>query len=113
MKKLKQLFAYILWTIVSIVLGITYMRIVLGANNIPKEGLGYLAHMFYNWGLFHVGVIIGLVIMLLFILLDVFYLKKKLKNKGKLISIQFGALMIITAFVVLVHYLLEKVIDVI
>jgi len=113
MKHLKQLFIYLNWTILALVLGITYMRIVLGANNVPKEGLGYLAHMFYNWGLFHVGVIIGLVITALFILLDVFYLKKKLKNKDKLISIQFGALMIITAFVVLVHYLLEKVIDVI
>ncbi|WGH75177.1 hypothetical protein P8625_14040 [Tenacibaculum tangerinum] len=103
MKKLKQIAIYTLWTIVSIVLGIMYMRIVLGANNIPKEGLGYLAHMFYNWGLFHVGLIIGLVITLLFILLDVFCLKKKLKNNGKLISIQFGALMIVTAFVIVVH----------
>ncbi|SHF59599.1 hypothetical protein SAMN05444344_0701 [Tenacibaculum mesophilum] len=89
------------------------MRIVLGANNIPKEGLGYLAHMFYNWGLVTVGGIVGLVIAVLFILLDVFYLKKKLKNKGKLISIQFGVLMIVTAFVIVVHYLLEKVIDII
>lgn len=89
------------------------MRIVLGANNIPKEELGYLAHMFYNWGLFHVGLIIGLVITLLFILLDVFYLKKKLKNKGKSTVVQFGLLLIIAITVGIIHYVLEKVIDVI
>lgn len=89
------------------------MRIVLGANNIPKEGLGYLAHMFYNWSLFHIGLVIGLVITLLFILLDVFYLKKKLKNNGKSTAVRFGWLLIITITVGVIHYVLEKVIDII
>ncbi|RLK00446.1 hypothetical protein [Tenacibaculum discolor] len=113
MKILKQIATYTLWAIVSIVLGITYMRIVLGANNMPKEGLGYLAHMFYNWGLFHIGLVVGLVITFLLILLDVFYLKKKFKKKGKLIIVQFGALFIITIVVAIIHYVLEKVIDII
>jgi len=113
MKYLKQLVRYVLWMLISIVVGITYMRVVLGANNVTKQGFGYIYHMFYNWSLFHVGLVIGLVIALLFILLDVFYLKKKLKNKGKSTAIRFGSLLIITIIVGVIHYVLEKVIDII
>ena len=89
------------------------MRIVLGANNISKEGVGYLFHMFYSWGLMHVGLVIGVIIALLFLLLDIFYIKKKFKKNDKLIIVQFGALFIITIIVAVIHYILEKVIDVI
>lgn len=113
MKLLKQLLTYLIWTSLSLLLGMGYMRIVLGANNMPKEGLGYLFHMFYNWGLFHIGLVVGLVIAFLFILLDIFYLKKRFKKKDKLIFARFGTLLTIAIVVVLIHYILEKVIDVI
>lgn len=113
MKLLKQLLTYLIWTSLSLLLGMGYMRIVLGANNMPKEGLGYLFHMFYNWGLFHIGLVVGLVIAFLFILLDIFYLKKRFKKKDKLIFARFGTLLTIAIVVALIHYILEKVIDVI
>lgn len=113
MKTLKQILIYIIWTITAIVLGICYMRIVLGPNNASDEGIWYLLYMFYNWGLLHIGLIIGFIIAFLFILLDVFYLKKKLKKNIKSIITRLVVLLVITAIVGVIHYILEKVIDVI
>lgn len=113
MKLLKQLLTYLIWTSLSLLLGIGYMRIVLGSNNTSKDGLGYLFHLFYSWGLFHVGLVVGLVIAFLFILVDFFYLKKRFKKKDKLIIVRFGSLLTLTIVVAAIHYILEKVIDVI
>lgn len=89
------------------------MRIVLGANNVLKEGVGYLFHLFYNWGLLYVGGVVGLIIALFFIVLDVFYLKKRFKNNLKSTIIRLVILLLITTAVGIVHYILEKIIDVI
>ncbi|WP_299242923.1 hypothetical protein [uncultured Aquimarina sp.] len=113
MKFLKQILTYLIWTTITILLGIGYMRIVLGPNKASTEGLWYLLHIFFDLGLFHVGLVIGVVIAFLFILLDIFYLKKKLKSNIKSSVIRFGFLLVITAFVSIVHYVLEKVVDVI
>lgn len=113
MKILKQLLTYLIWTALALLLGITYMWIVLGPNTMAKEGVGYLFHMFYNWALVHVGAIVGLAIAILFILLDAFYLKKKLKQYKNTITIRFMVLFVIAVVVSGIHYVLEKVIDVI
>ncbi|WP_103070128.1 hypothetical protein [Aquimarina sediminis] len=113
MKTLKQILTYLVWTAVSLILGIVYMRIVLGSNNASSEGLWFLLHVFYNFGLLYIGAIIGGVTALLFILLDVFYLKKKLKNNIQATIIRFMFLIGITMVVAIIHYVLEKVIDVI
>ncbi|MFI1770327.1 hypothetical protein [Thalassobellus citreus] len=89
------------------------MRLVLGANDVSKEGVGYLYYLFYNWGLVNVGLIVGLVIAVLFILFDVFYLKKKLKWYKHSWAIRFVLLLTISFVVAIIHYVLEKVIDVI
>ena len=89
------------------------MRLVLGANTVSEEGLGYLLHLFYDIGMIQVGLWVGSAIAICFVLLDVFYLRKKLKNNPKKTIIRLAALLIITVLVALVHYILEKVIDVI
>lgn len=113
MKHLKQLLIYLIWIVLAVILGIIYMRLVLGTNNVPKEGVGYLFYMFYSWGLVYVGLIVGLVIAVLFILFDVFYLKKKLKQYKHKWAIRFVILLAISIVVAFVHYVLEKIIDVI
>lgn len=113
MKIFKTIKSYLGWTVIALVLGLSYMRMVLGANNTSKEGIGYLWHLFYNWGLVHIGLLIGFVIAFLFILFDVLYLKKKLESNRKLTMIRFGILLLIAIIVAFIHYLLEKVIDVI
>ncbi|MBG6130350.1 hypothetical protein IWQ47_001567 [Aquimarina sp. EL_43] len=113
MKALKQIFTYLIWIAVSLILGIVYMRILLGPNKVPSEGLWYLFHIFYNLGLLHIGARIGGVMAFLFIILDVFYLKKKLKNNIQATITRFILLLGIAMIVGVVHYILEKVVDVI
>lgn len=113
MNLLKQIVCYLTWSIIAIVFGIVYMRIVLGANITTANGIGYLFSLFYNWGLFHIGVIVGVVITILFILIDVFYLKKKQQNNLQLTITRLACLIIIAMFVGTIHYMLEKVIDII
>ncbi|WP_074407316.1 MULTISPECIES: hypothetical protein [Aquimarina] len=113
MKALKQVLTYLIWIAVSLILGIVYMRILLGPNKVSSDGLWYLLHIFYNLGLLHIGGSIGGVIALLFILLDVFYLKKKLKNNIQATITRFMFLIGITMVVAVIHYVLEKVVDVI
>lgn len=112
-KILKIIKSYLGWTVIALLLGHSSMRMVLGANNTSKEGFGYLWYLFYNWGLVHIGLLIGFVIVFLFILFDVLYLKKKLESNRKSTMIRFGILLMIAVIVVFIHYLLEKVIDVI
>lgn len=113
MRILKRIAYYLFWIFIALVLGVGYMRIVLGANEVTSEGLGYLFYLFYNIGLLQVGTIIGSVIAVLFILLEVCYLQKHLKNNTKSMMIRFGILLIISVCIAVIHYLLEKVIDVI
>lgn len=89
------------------------MRLVLGANTVSEEGLGYLLHLFYDIGMIQVGLWVGSAIALCFVLLDIFYLRKKLKSNPKRTVIRLAVLLMITVLVAIVHYLLEKVIDVI
>lgn len=113
MQTLKHLLSYLVWIILSLLLGIGYMRFVLGPNTVSEEGLGYLLHLFYDIGMIQVGLWIGGTIAICFVLLDVFYLRKKLKDNPKKMVIRLVVLLMITVLVAIVHYLLEKVIDVI
>jgi len=117
MRILKHILTYLLWTVLSLLIGIGYMRLVwrlvLGPDVVSKEGLGYLWYLFFTVGTIQVGLWVGGAIALCFVLLDVFYLRKKLKNNPKKTLIRLAALLFITVLVAIVHYFLEKVIDVI
>lgn len=94
-------------------LGICYMRILVGPFNITKEGIGYILYIFYNLGLFYVGLAVGIVIALFFILFDFLCLKKKLQNNKNAMLVRLGFLFFIATIVAGTHFLLEKVIDII
>lgn len=113
MKTLKQIFVYLIWVVVSLMLGIGYMRIILGPREKPTTILSFIFNLIYDLGLFHVGIRIGLIIAFLYVLLDVFFLKKKLKYTIKTVGIRFMILLAITCIVAIIHYILEKVIDII
>jgi RsiW-degrading membrane proteinase PrsW (M82 family) len=110
---LKHIFTYLFWTILSLTIGFGYMRLLLGPNDISEEGISYLLHLFFVIGMIKVGLWVGGAIAICFVSLDIFYLRKKLKNNPKRTVIRLAALLIITVLVAIVHYLLEKVIDVI
>lgn len=91
------------------------MRLVLG--EIPNEesynGFGFFLNLFYSYGIIYVGSIIGGIIALLFIVTDVFILKKRLDNNLKSLIIRIVVLFGIAFFVGIIHYIFEKVLDII
>lgn len=89
------------------------MRLLLGSIKINQEGLNYVFYKFYQWGIFYIGSIIGLIIAFIFIVLDVFYLKKKHNITRPYTLMRLLMMLIITVVVVILHYILEKGIDVI
>lgn len=91
------------------------MRLLLG--EIPDEesynGFGFFLNLFYSYGIIYVGSIIGGIIALLFIVTDVFILKKRLSNTPKSALVKIAILLVISLLVFILHYFLEKVIDII
>lgn len=114
MKVIKPIFVYLGWILISLILGIAYMRLLLGENNFAKDSVtDHFFTVFYHWGIFYVGITIGIITAFLFIMTDVLIVKRKLTNKSKLTFIRIGVLLTIITMVTLLHYFLEKVIDVI
>lgn len=111
MNILKQILSYSIWIVLSFLLAFTYMRIVLGAKQ--TTGISKLFNWIYDLALFQVGSILGGVIAFLFVLIDVLYLKKRLQNHTKKIGIRFVVLIGIAVVIVAIHYICEKVIDII
>lgn len=115
MRIVKHLLTYLLWTMLSLLMGIVYMRLLLGdiAQDESIGGFGYLLKVFYLHGLFFIGLPFGAIIALLFIAIDWFFLSKKHKPKANRTLMRIALLLAITVFVAIVHYVLEVVIDVI
>lgn len=115
MRLAKQILTYLFWTMLSLLIGIIYMRLLLGdiAEDESIGGFGYLLKVFYLHGLFLIGLPFGAIIALLFIGIDWFFLRKKRKQGANKIVARITLLLTITAFVAMVHYVLEVVIDVI
>ena len=112
MNILKQILAYLFWTGMALLLGICHMWVLLGPRESSTGFFRVLNDIIYYLGLI-LGLKIGGIIALLFIILDIFYLKKKLKSNMKSTIIRFFILVIIAVAVGITHYVLEKVIDVI
>lgn len=111
MKIIKQILGYVIWIMLSFLLAFTYMRIVLGTKQ--TTGISKLFTWIYDLAMYQIGSILGAIIAFLFVLLDVVYLKNKLKGHSKKTSIRLGVLLIIAVLVGATHYLLEKVMDII
>lgn len=105
--------SYLPWTIVSLLSGIAYIRLLLGSNPVPEKGIWAILHMFLKIGMLRVGLTLGAVFALAFILADVFYLKQKLGHGLQATALRALCFIGIGIFVAVVHYILEKVIDVI
>lgn len=115
MRIVRHLLTYLLWTILSLLIGIGYMRLLLGdiAEDENIGGFGYLLKVFFMHGLVLIGLPFGALIALLFIAVDWFFLRKKLKQGKNKILMRIALLLATTVFVAVVHYFLEVVIDVI
>jgi len=110
---LKQMLAYLVWIVLALIMGVCHMWILLGPKGGVSTGFMHIFDLIYDLALVSIGLITGSVIAFLFILTDIFYLKKKLKNNTKSNFIRFFILIAIAIIVGITHYVLEKVIDVI
>lgn len=113
MSTFKRILVYFIWSLIAFLSAFIYMRVILGAK--PESSSVFMA-MFgwlYEYAFIYIGLIIGSIITFLFILTDAFYLNKRLKNSLKSTIIRFFIIIFIAVIVGLVHYILEKVIDVI
>ena len=89
------------------------MRIILGAKPESASAFMKMLSWLYDYVFLNVGLAIGSIVSVLFILTDIFYLKRKLSIGIKATIIRFFILVFITLVVGTTHYILEKVIDVI
>ena len=112
MKAVKQILKYLIWIAIALLLGVCHMLILFGPKEASSGLLGVANDMVYLLGML-LGLKIGVLIALIFILLDVFYLKKKLKEHKIATFIRFVILVAIAVIIGVSHYILEKVIDVI
>ena len=109
----KQLFNYCFWAVMSFLAAFGCMRIMLGPRPESSKGFMRIFDFIYDIVMIELVPIIGGIIAFLYILIDIVYLKKKLKNNSKSILLRFLTIIIITLIVGTTHYLLEKVIDII
>jgi len=112
MKIIKQILNYVLWLLLAFLFAIGYIRIIIGPKSEKLDGI-FIFDLLYNFAFIYTVPIIGGVIGGIFILLDIFYLKKKLNNNTRNFGIRFLIMFPITLIVAVIHYFLEKVIDVI
>ncbi len=110
MRILKILFNYILWAITCVLLGMLSVRIELGKP--PKDATGFLAifNGLDSFIIFYVGGILGLIAFGFFILINQFYINKRIKAKNKFMF-RVTTILILTLSIKVVHYILEFVLD--
>ena len=90
-----------------------YMRIILGPKPKPSTDFLKMFDWVYNLVFIRIGLILGSIIALLFFILNSFYLKKRLKQNSKASIIRCFYILIIAIIVTTLHYVCEKIIDII
>lgn len=109
----KIIWDYAWWTMFALLLGIGYMYLVLGPLPETKNLWDFLFGKIYLFGLLRIGLIIGGIVAILFMLVDVFLINKRQIFGMHKVRVRMLALLIILVFVTTIHYLLEKTIDLI
>lgn len=109
----KILLGYAFWLIGALALGICYMYLVLGAAPEPDSFIGIVGSQIYFFVLTRIGVIIGGIVFLLFLALDITLFTSKIKSFQQLMAVRIFALLVLTTIVGLIHYLMEKTLDLI
>ncbi|WP_375239119.1 hypothetical protein [Aurantibacter sp.] len=113
MKVLKRILNYLFWTIIAVLCAFAYLLVILGLPLEETSWFNKLFNFLYNLAFVYIGLPLGGFVTLLYILLDVFYLRKKLQSNFKSAFVRLFAMLGITCGLGVIHYFLEKVIDVI
>ena len=113
MKVLKRILNYTITTLISFLCAFTYMRIILGSKSKHTDSMAKLFNIIYDLAFVYVGLILGSIIALLYILSDLIYFKTKLRSHTNPTGVRLLIILIIAIFITTTHYILETVIDVI
>lgn len=102
-KLIKQIGVYFIWVILALFLGFVSIEIYMHATGYPEDG------MVATLTCFHGGLILGGIVALVFLIIDIFYLGKKLMNTIKSAIIRLRLLIALHLLAGLVYYVLDKV----
>ena len=102
---LKKIASYLLWSVVALLIGMAYVYIVMGPISEKLARFGDLFNLLFDIFKVHIGLYIGGAIALLFVLTDVLFLKKKLKNNAWSHLIRFMVMIGITILVAMMLYI--------
>jgi len=111
----KLILEYALWTVIALIFGIGYMYLIFltfgGSFEEETNVVSFIYSKMIFFGLLYMGLAIGSILAVLFIILDIFYLKRKLKYFKHKFIIRVFFMLFILAFMSPIHYLLEKTLD--
>jgi hypothetical protein len=110
MKILILITNYFAWMLISIVLGVVFMRIEIGK---PIEATGFLIlfEWLENYIIFYIGGFIGLLSFIPFVLIDLFYIKKKIETKRNQNIMRILIVVVLNVISRVIHHLLEYTLD--
>jgi hypothetical protein len=115
MKVTITIIKYIIWLLLSILSGMAWMRIELGKPiSIDPTSIFSIFNVLngiYVWIIIWIGGFIGLVSFIPFVLVDIYYIKRKIKTRLYQNSIRFFAVLILSGLFTLIHYVLEFGLD--
>lgn len=109
----KTIWEYALWTMAALLLGMGYMYLVLGPPPEPTNTWNFFLGKIYLFGLVRIGLVVGGIVAVLFIIFDAFFIKRKWALSKNKLGIRIIALLILLVLVAMLHYLLEKTINLI
>ena len=111
--RIRIAFEYALWLVIAFLLVLSYIYLLLGP--VPKTtGLwDFVFYKLYFFGLLRLGLIIGCLVSGIFIMTDVYFLGSKELSSRRKIVLRTLLLLVILMLVAGLHYLLEKVFNLI
>ncbi|MEO9953510.1 hypothetical protein [Nonlabens sp.] len=112
MRIIKQILIYLLWYLLALFFGFLHMRIMLGPQPVYNDSYLSILNWLYEVALIVSTSIMGSTIAVLFILLDLFYLRKKLSGNPRHLIIRIAIMIAITLMVIGLHYLYNYIFDV-
>lgn len=110
MKIITTIIKYLTWLLLNVFSGMGCIRIELGK---PPKATGFwvIFNGLYDFIIIWIGGFIGLVSFIPFVLIDQFYIKRKIETKLNQNIIRFFTVLILSTIVTLIHYVLEFVLD--
>jgi hypothetical protein len=110
MKILTRIIEYLIWFLLSVFLGMGWMRIELG-KPIEATSLFAIFNCLHAFIIIWIGGFIGLISFILFVLIDLFYIKRKIKTERNQNFVRIFTILISSAIVTLIHYIIEFKLD--